>query len=195
MIKRPTSITAGDIAGVYSVAKFLKFGLAKLTKSGTALELLPAILLPIFFTSKEKVNSLFPNNGRIVRETRDYNWETPYYNLITKIEMEKNKMKEQQYNKEQSTLHVKIKEVINRIKRHIRISWAYIRFLLTVQHKDGSSLGTDLLAIACIALAAASLLPHSFTSLFGSVLIEIGVLVTLVAVIEPIYVLFKEHNS
>ena len=184
-----SNITAGDIAGAYSVVKVFKFRLTKVT---------PAIIIPVFLKSKGIVNNLFPNGGRIIKETREYDWEIPYQKLITEIEMEKNKMKNKQYksSKEQkSTDNVeRVKSIMNRIKRHVRIALLYVKFLFTVQHKDGTSLGTDLITIACIAFAITSLTPSSLNYLVGSVIIELMWLLILIAVLEPIYVLFKANK-
>jgi hypothetical protein len=83
MIKRPT-ITAGDIAGVYSVAKLLR--LRKVIKLLPIS--LPASVFTTFLLSRAKVNNLFSQGGKIRRKRTEYNWDEPYYKLISKIELE-----------------------------------------------------------------------------------------------------------
>jgi hypothetical protein len=89
-----------------------------------------------------------------------------------------------------------IKGVLTRIKRHLRVSLAYLKFILTVQHKDGTSLGTDLIAIACVILAGVVFLPNTFiTPFFVSVISELGLLVVILAVLEPISALFERQGE
>ena len=84
MIKRPTSITAGDIAGVYSVIKLLKLGkVIKLLPVSS-----PVSIFATFLLSRTKINNLFPQGGKIGRKRVEYNWDEPYYKLISKIKLE-----------------------------------------------------------------------------------------------------------
>jgi hypothetical protein len=100
-----------------------------------------------------------------------------------------NTNQEQKDSKKAST----IRGILTRIKRHLYVSWSYLKFILTVQHKDGTSLGTDLIAIACVVLSLLMLFPN--TPFFVSLVSEVGLLVVTLAVLEPLSALFERQGE